>query len=186
MIAPVVALTGISGVGKSTSIKALEALIPLRHFQAGALIKEGRDAAGASIPHDHLRLADLDENQQLLIRGFQRKAAEGSSLILLDGHTIIEKEDRLIPIPATVFGAIGIAKMIFLADDPAIILERRRSDHSRKRPLPSIAGLRNIQESALEQATVICGALGVELYVRRPLEMQAVANILQPLAASRN
>jgi adenylate kinase len=163
----IVALTGISGVGKSTLVKILAGTIPLHHFQASALIKEERDAAGESIAHDHLRLADIDENQQLLVRGFRRKALEASGLILLDGHTIIEREDKLTSVPAAVY-------------------ERRRGDQHRVRPLFSVERLSNVQDAAAEQAASICSTLGIELHIRRPIDVEAIAIIIRNVGMRRS
>lgn len=67
----VAALTGISGVGKSTLLTALSQRVDFVHLQAGALIKKARESElGQSIEHDQLRNIDLDQNQQLLINGF--------------------------------------------------------------------------------------------------------------------
>lgn len=182
----VVALTGISGVGKSTLVEAVSSLIPLHHFQASALIKEGRDTTlgVAAVAHDHLRLANTDENQMLLVRGFRRRAVNVSGLVILDGHTMIEKDDRLMPIAKTVFEEIGISAMIFLEDDPAFILERRRGDTSRSRPLPSIERLKATQDAALRQAAELCEVLEIQLHVRGPSEIEAIALTLKNLKSN--
>ncbi|HEX4407547.1 MAG TPA: AAA family ATPase [Xanthobacteraceae bacterium] len=176
----VVALTGLSGVGKSTLIKTLSASISLEHLQASALIKDVRHAEGdASITQDELRLVDIDENQKLLIRGFRLKTGASKGLILLDGHTIIEQDDGLSRIDPRVFGAIGIDSMIFLVDDPEAIGERRRNDPVRKRPVPSADNLRLIQVEAQDHATSICRALSIPLYTFRPDQAGLISQALR-------
>jgi len=176
----VIALTGLSGVGKSTLTKTLAASVPFECLQASALIKEGRLAVGdAGITQDELRLVDIDENQNLLIRGFRLKARASKGLIVLDGHTVIERDDGLTRIDARVFGAIGIDSMIFLADDPGDIVERRRNDTVRKRRLLSIDTMRLIQENAQDHAAAICRTLGKPLHVFRPNQSKLIVQWLQ-------
>lgn len=178
MKARIIALTGISGVGKSTLVESLTTSLPLEHLQAGLSIMEGRDAIGNSSRHDQLRLADIDENQRYLVEGLRRRAGACVGLVVLDGHTVIEKDEELILIDPAVFRAMSIKGMIFLEDDPAAIAERRRHDASRNRPLPSVERLRRVQDAAREQAVAICWELGVPLHVFRPDEFAAVAAIL--------
>lgn len=180
MTGPIVALTGISGVGKSTVLKTLSTSISFQHLQASALIKAGRHASGdIAVTHDQLRLVDIDENQQFLIRGFRLNAGASTSLVILDGHTVIERDTGLTHIDARVFGAIGIDSMIFLADDPEAIGQRRRNDTSRKRPVLSVDALRLIQEQAEDHAVEICKALGVPLHKFRPDQTALIARALQ-------
>jgi adenylate kinase len=175
----IVALTGLSGVGKSTLLRTLAASVPFEHFQASALIREGRAAESAALSSDQLRLADIDENQQLLIRGFKVKASTNAGLIVLDGHTLIERDDELTRIDARVFREIGINKMIFLSDDPKCIVERRRNDATRDRPVPDIDRLRQIQNEALNHAAVICRMLGVPLKTFRPNQPELIMQALR-------
>lgn len=182
----VIALTGVSGVGKSTLIKTLVASNPHKHLQASALIKEGRHASGdVTVTLDQLRLVDIDENQQFLIRGFQLQAGASTGLVILDGHTVIEQDHELTRIDARVFGAIGIDSMIFLADDPESIAKRRRNDTARKRPVPSVDGIRLIQEEARAQAITICRELDIPLHIFHPDQTALIAQALQQQQAGR-
>lgn len=183
----VIALTGISGVGKSTLIKALAESVPLEHLQASALIKEGRQASGDAelVTQDQLRHVDIDENQKFLIRGFEVSARMSTGLIILDGHTVIEQDSGLTRIDPRVFGAIGINSMIFLADDPVSIAARRISDATRKRPAPSLDNLRLIQETAQAHASTICGTLGIPLHIFRTDQPAQIGRLLLQQCVNR-
>ena len=76
-----VALTGIPGVGKSTLLTSLSTRLDFVPLQASALIRKGREQAlGEMVTHDWLRYANLEESQQLLIRGFDASATQAMPL----------------------------------------------------------------------------------------------------------
>jgi adenylate kinase len=186
MIRRIVAVTGLSGVGKSTVIKALAVSNLFEHLQASTLIKEGRHASGGNAPtQDQLRFVDIDENQQFLIRGFEIKTSVSTGLVILDGHTVIEQNDALIRIDARVFGAVGIDSMIFLNDDPETIAKRRHNDKTRSRPVASIDKLRLIQEIAQHHANEICRDLDVPLHILRPYQQELIEQIFQQHSRNR-
>jgi adenylate kinase len=178
----VVAVSGLSGVGKSTLIAKLGATIPLHHLQAGALIKQARQAMGeVAVTHDQLRSLNLEQNQELLIRGFKLKQQSCPGLIVLDCHTVIEHDAQLTRIEPLVFGAIGIDKMIFLIDDPQSIAVRRQKDLTRSRPVLTVERLRLIQEEGADHAAKICSTLGVPLHKFRPDEAELISEVLSNL-----
>lgn len=186
MTRQLVALTGVSGVGKSTLIKTLAASVPLEHLQASALIMEGQQASDDDAPtQDQLRLGDIDENQQLLIRGFRIRVGGTTGLVILDSHTVIERDHGLIQIDTRVFREIGIDSMIFLYDDPESIARRRRDDTVRKRPVLTVEELRIIQEEAQGHTATICRMLGIPFHVFRPNQSALIAQTLQQRGGSR-
>jgi adenylate kinase len=174
----IVAITGLSGVGKSTLVRALASMIPFQHLQASALIRNARQSERDQPTLDQLRSADLDENQELLIRGFARAASQRPRLIVLDGHTVIERADSLFLIEPAVFGAIGINSMIFLAEDCSELAKRRCQDKSRQRSLRSVEQLRSMQDQALLHAREICQVLGIQIDVFGSNDVGAAATLL--------
>jgi adenylate kinase len=128
---------------------------------------------------DQLRLVDIDENQRFLIRGFRLKADTTTGLIILDGHTVIERDGGLTRIDPRVFGAIGIDSMIFLADEPEALAKRRRDDTTRNRPMVTVDNLRLAQEEAKDHAAVICRALSIPLQIFRPDQSALIAEALR-------
>ena len=180
----VIALTGLSGVGKSTSLKTAAKHVEFAYMSASTLIKNARDQyTVTSIEQDQLRHADLDENQRLLVKGFQNEVNDKSQLVVLDSHTLVERETNHILISPNVFEAIGISAMVFLHDDPERIGQRRAADTTRTRPARSTDEIHQIQEDALSQAKAICEKLGVELIRMSPGEGSILINYLDRSAA---
>lgn len=99
----VVALAGLSGVGKSTLLENAQRTLVFEHLQASELIKaERRECQRKPVAHDLLREGNIDDNQALLISGFMRRAPK-EGLIVLDGHTVIDTPDGLVEILPSVF-----------------------------------------------------------------------------------
>lgn len=93
-------------------------------FQASGLIKAAREIAEKNTKAlDHLRMKNLDENQRLLALGFSQAVQKLPPLVLFDYHTLIERGDALVRIEPAVFRDIGIARMAFLTEEPATILQ---------------------------------------------------------------
>jgi adenylate kinase len=167
MTPPVVAVAGLSGVGKSTLLTRLKNAIPMQILQASALIKEARASRdGESLTLDALRAVDLDENQRLLAQGFARRVDRAASLVVLDCHTVIETPGGLIRIDPRVFDLMNVRAMVFLEDEPEEIARRRRNDTKRQRP--STQDLGSVQAEAIQQACTIAAALSIPLFVHRP------------------
>jgi len=175
----VVALLGLSGVGKSTLLHQLADDIAFQHLQASALIKEAREAVQArDVSTDTLRHGNIDENQQLLIRGFADAVAPGSELVVLDGHSVIDTDKGLVAIESSVFGTLGVAGIVYLADVPTQIVKRRLADSGRQRPARSANEIREHQNVALLNAFKIALELGVPMTVLTPAQRFYLQNFL--------
>jgi len=174
-----IAFLGLSGVGKSTLLRELSSHVEFQHLQASALIKEGRQAAEAQeISTDTLRHVNIDENQQLLIAGYERSINPKAKLVILDGHSVIDTPAGLVQIDPSVFSALGISRVIFLADKPAEIVQRRQSDTSRDRPIRSVGDIDVHQDVALLNALRICLELQVPLNVVTPAQREHLRCLL--------
>lgn len=156
-----IAILGLSGVGKSTLIARIREVVPLLHLQASSLIKaeqayrsQGPDSSEA------LRTGAVIDNQALMIAAFQREAGTTDLPIIFDGHSVIDGRDGLIEIPSSVFCELGLNGIYFLAADPSVIAERRRTDIGRDRPYRDVATLQKHQEVAAEAARRIALEIG--------------------------
>jgi adenylate kinase len=160
----VIALVGLSGVGKSTLLREAAHDVSLRHLQASELIKaELRAAASHSASSEDLRLGSVLDNQSLLISGFARATSDFPDLVVFDGHTIIDGANGLIEIPADVFAALQISHIVFLEGNPDQIVLQRRNDTTRSRPILSPEELAYQQRLAIAVAKRISQDLGVPL-----------------------
>jgi adenylate kinase len=175
----IVACVGLSGVGKSTLIKSLAERIKLQHLSAGRLIGDEKARRQEAQQHDELRLADIGDNQKLLIEGFRRKLDRSASVIIIDGHTVIDTDQTLEPIHYRVFKALGIEMFIFLQAEPTEILQRRMSDASRTRPVISVKEIERHQEFAIEVTKACAGELSIPCYIVVVDDFEFILGILK-------
>lgn len=174
----VIALVGLSGVGKSTLLASVAKVVPFTHFQASALIKdELQHRRQVAPPQDALREAPIDTNQALLIASFRRNAPM-SGLLVLDGHTIIDTPTSIIEVGPEVFRAIEVCRFVVLVAPPEIIVARRNMDHQRKRPERTIEEIHQQQEQSLASARSAAHALGVPISIIEADESHELAALL--------
>lgn len=179
----VIAVVGISGVGKSTMLRTAVASIPFQHLQASALIKEAKELqSSGTVATDDLRTKDITDNQALLIKGFSNRRDPVAALIVIDGHTIIDAPSGLIIIEPSVFAAMGVTEFIFIADDPMAILSRRANDKSRNRPERSTIELAHHQEQAVLAAFSAALNLAVPLHIFTSGQIEALREIIAQAA----
>lgn len=148
--ANVIALVGLSGVGKSSVLANLAGQVRFLHLRASDLIKSEKAIGSVSAPSsDELRLGTVLDNQNLPIRAFQRTTFGVDVPIVLDGHILVDSEHEIIEIPVSVFRAIGATHIVFLQDTPEEIVRRRRLDANRFRPVRSADELLDQQSRAI-------------------------------------
>lgn len=183
---PVVALVGISGVGKSTLLRSAAEFVSFQHLQASALIKEAKERqTSAAVATDELRTADITDNQALLVKGFTNARDPAAKLVVLDGHTVIDTPTGLITIEPDVFAALGVTQFVFVADDPQAIFARRANDQIRRRPQRTPVELTHHQEQAMLAAFKIALVIEVPLHMFTPAQFEWVRDLLVQAAAPR-
>lgn len=156
----IIALAGLSGSGKTTLLHRVQTQLDFVHLSASQLLRERSERAGAAKDSEALRLGDIDANQRELVEAFVERAADIEGDIVFDCHTVIDTPAGLQFIPSSVFGAMGITDIVFLAVEPALLLERRLRDAGRPRPTRSADELADHQVRAIAAAEDIARAIG--------------------------
>jgi adenylate kinase len=156
MTQKVTAIVGLSGVGKTFALKSISERRSFQHLSAGQLIREARQLPPSTEMLESLRSANIDDNQDLLAIGFHHARDPSIGRVILDAHTAIETPTGLTILRPNIFGALGIADMIFLASLPSKILGRRTEDAGRRRPHVTVEQVREFQELALLSVFNIC------------------------------
>lgn len=173
----VIAITGISGVGKTTFVRKLAERIAFQHLTGGSLI--ARAQAGTTISRDALRLFDLDENQSLLVEGFMAARDQSAATVIFDGHAVIDGPSGLAKIPASVFEALNISLMVHLETDASAIQCNRTRDPDRMRPALSPTILQDHQIHSRRHAMAIARALNIDCLVIRTEEISRLEAYLR-------
>ena len=163
---PVVAVFGLSGVGKSWMISKFGNATEVKHVQASQLIREARaEMTGWLESPEDLRRGAVLDNQAILIAAFSRLNLTATTPIIFDGHSVIDAGDHLVEIPVDVIRALAPAGLIFIMDDPAAIVARRASDVARERPVRSKGEIESHQDRALAVCRRYADELAISLKI---------------------
>ncbi|MCB0310232.1 MAG: AAA family ATPase [Bdellovibrionales bacterium] len=161
----IIMVAGISGVGKTTLIKSAQSSCKFQHISAGSIIQNQKLLAEGETKRDVLRLGDISDNQLLLVEGFWKAKDATQDIVVLDGHTVIDTPDGLVPISSSVFVALEVSLFVFVKGEPEQILAQREADLSRNRPQLDLEDIRRHQVEALK------ATLGLALKLSVPLEV---------------
>jgi adenylate kinase len=163
----VVFVGGVHGVGKSTACELVARAHGYAHISASDLIR--RERAGAVAANGKL-VNDVDGNQELLIRGFQRFCDSGSSqCILLDGHfALLDGDGDIQRLPLSVFRALAPSRLVCFEDDPAAIALRMKQRDLNDVGVDQVSSL---QYQELSHASDVALDLRISLMVLRAFDM---------------
>lgn len=157
-----IALAGLSGTGKTTTLMTLIKRTHFEHLSASELIKEQRlIEANESASSEQLRKGDIQDNQKLFRVAFRRRANQVNIPVILDCHTLIDTPDGLKVMPVEIFEGLGLSHFTFLSVEPDQLAHRRRYDEARERPERSEEELLQHHNIALNQAKKVAGYLGI-------------------------
>lgn len=149
----VVAVLGISGVGKTTMVSVFTRLHPWIHgVRASALLKEAATVTDVEALRT-VSAPDIHANQERLTAAFsdlRRRHPERH--IIFDGHSLIDNDQGLVIVPTAVFVQLAPNRIVFIEDDAEAILTRRLADASRVRPRRSAEEILIHQQAAKEAA----------------------------------
>jgi adenylate kinase len=157
-------LFGLSGVGKTTmGRQMIDQDEGIAHVSASDLLKAAHSQTG-----EQLRTAQHDQlvaNQGILAEALENWAFPDTARhILLDAHSVIDNDRVLVDIPVAAIASLSPNRLIFLMDDPSVIVARRLSD-DRQRPARTVAELNDHQERSLKVCRGYSESIGVPLLV---------------------
>lgn len=154
----VIFVAGVHAVGKTTACTHAARNTKLVHFTASSLIKAEKASA---IPETGKAVADLEGNQDLLIRGVQRSLLENNGRIILDGHfTLPTFNGQIEAIGLDVFRALTLEYVVVYHDEPAAIAARLCQRDGETRHADAIA---HHQDAELAAARAVTAELGLPL-----------------------
>lgn len=149
----VVAILGVSGVGKTSMVSAYSRHYPSVHsVRASTLLK-----AAVLVPDtETLRTApapEIHDNQVRLASAFSElRSRYPERNIIFDGHSLIDNDETLVIVPVATFIQLAPNLIVFLEDDPEAIHVRRNMDEERLRPNRSVDEIATHQQTAKEAA----------------------------------
>lgn len=133
-------IAGLSGVGKTFIIEKLASEFDSYfHLSAGSLIKKRL----ANLDRDQLRKLEKNSilaNQYLMTEQFKEElnTIDRKFSIIFDAHMFIDNDHEFIEVPYEIFKQLSPTRIILISDEAEKIIERRKFDNSRKRPIRSM------------------------------------------------
>ena len=147
-------VAGIHGVGKSTCCAAAAEVLNFRHITASQVIREAKSSA---IAREGKLVANVDENQALLISGLTY-LRESNGRILLDGHMTLQTSGGVVAISVTAFRELAVDALVVLLDSPEEV--RKRLELRDARPA-DVKAIRAHQASEVAHAEEVARALRI-------------------------
>lgn len=157
----VVALVGLSGVGKSTLLRQIGDRLDFVHLEASRLIKDELKLQKRAFTSEELRRGNITQNQDLLVSGFYRAVEGQEGPFIVDGHVLIDTDSGLEEIPSAVFKRLGVELFCLVQAAPEQIVAQRLTDVTRSRPQRGIAEIAAQQD----QSVVVCARIARSLNV---------------------
>lgn len=170
----VIFVAGVYAVGKTTACTCVAKTARISHHTASSLIKAEKASA---IPEEGKVVADIIDNQNLLIRGVQRALMENGGRILLDGHfTLPDRDGQIEQIAVEVFKALNIQGVVVLHDDPHAISARFVARDGESRSADIVA---KHQRAELTHARTVCDHLGIPLVLLDAFDTLGLIKVIE-------
>lgn len=144
----IIGVFGLSGAGKSSLVKDfVRTNSGFVGVSASALIREG----GGVVSYDGLNNAQVEHNQDLLVRRFCDFKDKYQDLsVLIELHNIIEMPGRAVIVKKRVFRDLELDAGYFLAVAPDQILNYRKNDGDRIRSAVTVEEVGIFQQIAID------------------------------------
>ena len=155
----IIFIGGVHGVGKTTICSRICQEIGAEHLVASDIIKK---VAGKNreVTVDGKRVANVAQNQDLLLIGLSDILVSGKRY-LLDGHfTLMSPDNKTRPIPLETFRGIGPKALILLSDEHGAIAIRLLARGGAKFDASLIA---EMQEAEISHAKKVAADLNKPL-----------------------
>jgi len=153
---------GLSGVGKTHIISNfIKNHNNFLHLKASSLIKQGlltQDSEKIRKVSDK----EIKYNQGILVKKLDEYKINNKKIIL-DGHIIIDNEEKITPIPLEIIKRISPKIIILVQAPPEQILSHIDNDKSRIRPQRSINQVKENQDLQEKIAKEYCSTLNINL-----------------------
>lgn len=164
---------GIHAVGKSTACKAISQELGLPHYSASDIIRREKAAA---VSENSKLVANVAENQQLLIYGASRLLLDGH--FMLDGHfTMRRKLDGAVePVHTDVFHDLRVGIVLLYTDHPESIAQRMQA---RDGVLHAVEALAEHQNAEIAHAKQVAAALAVPLVLLKAFDGAGAVEVLR-------
>jgi adenylate kinase len=172
-IMKIIFVAGVHAVGKTTACIHAANSLGLARYSASELIKTEKVNA---IPDNGKAVADVEGNQELLIRGVRKVCERHQGKIILDGHFTLLKPNGVIEAISTdVFRALLIRGIVVYRDEPGAIV-RRLED--RDKSLLSVTAIDQHQSAELEQAHLVATQLGVPIQILKAFDEVGLTRLI--------
>jgi len=169
----VIFVAGIHAVGKSTTCMTISDDFGIPHFTASQIIHDEKSSA---ISEDSKLVADVIDNQRLLIQGVSRLLEGGR--FLLDGHfTMRRKLDGGIEaIHVDVFRWLRVGSVVLFTDDPEEISKRM---YNRDGVLQPVEMFQSHQDAEVAHAKHVATELAVPLVILHAFDTDGMAKAIK-------
>lgn len=173
----VIFVAGIHAVGKSTTCKAISDEFGVPHYTSSQII---RDEKSSAVSANSKLVADVVDNQRLLIQGVSRILEGGR--FLLDGHfTMRRKSDGGIEaIHVDVFRELRVGSVVLFTDHPEEISKRM---HARDGVLQPVEMFRSHQDAEVAHAKHVATTLAVSLVILQAFDIEGMAKTIKDWTA---